>query len=222
MPTGFPTRHVVKGDGTVQSFPQQKYGQMACDWLDTVSAESGHHIKHMRNSREKRIAGLSVDGWCPATKTVYQFHGCYWHGCSCQGEGTNAVNGKTFVQLREETKRNTERIKKAGYRVVEKQECQWQGPDRKITTLKNQDAIISGVKDGTLFGFVECDIHVPDEHKPRFAEMPPIFKNTNIKRENIGDFMKAYAEENDIMSQPRRSLIGSYFGEKILLSTPLL
>ena len=34
--------------------------------------------------------------------------------------------------------------------------------------------------------------------------------------------MKAYAEENDIMSRPRRSLIGSMVGEKILLATPLL
>ena len=34
--------------------------------------------------------------------------------------------------------------------------------------------------------------------------------------------MKSYAEENKIVSQPRRSLIGSYFGEKILLATPLL
>ena len=31
-----------------------------------------------------------------------------------------------------------------------------------------------------------------------------------------------YAEENDVMKQARRSLIGSMFGEKILLATPLL
>ena len=34
--------------------------------------------------------------------------------------------------------------------------------------------------------------------------------------------MKAYAEEHNIMAQPRRSLIGSMKGEKILLATPLL
>ena len=34
--------------------------------------------------------------------------------------------------------------------------------------------------------------------------------------------MRTYAEENDVMKQPRRSLIGSMFGEKILLATPLL
>ena len=34
--------------------------------------------------------------------------------------------------------------------------------------------------------------------------------------------MKAHAEEHDIMAQPRRSLIGSMKGGKILLATPLL
>ena len=34
--------------------------------------------------------------------------------------------------------------------------------------------------------------------------------------------MKAYAEEHGIMAQPRRSLIGSMKGDKILLATPLL
>ena len=34
--------------------------------------------------------------------------------------------------------------------------------------------------------------------------------------------MKAYAAEHNIMAQPRRSLIGSLKGEKILLAMPLL
>ena len=83
-------------------------------------------------------------------------------------------------------------------------------------------SIINAVQNETLFGCVECDIHVPDHLREQFQEMCPIFKNTEISREDIGDFMKAYAEENDIMRQPRRSLIGSMKGEKILLATPLL
>ena len=34
--------------------------------------------------------------------------------------------------------------------------------------------------------------------------------------------MQQYAEEHDIMSTPRRMLVGSYHGENMLLSTPLL
>ena len=34
--------------------------------------------------------------------------------------------------------------------------------------------------------------------------------------------MRQYAEEHDMLSAPRRMLVGSYHGDKILLSTPLL
>jgi hypothetical protein len=83
-------------------------------------------------------------------------------------------------------------------------------------------SIVNAVKNDTLFGCVECDIHVPEHLKDKFSEMCPIFKNTEIRREDIGEFMKSYAEENNIMKQPRRSLIGSMVGKKIMLATPLL
>ena len=43
-----------------------------------------------------------------------------------------------------------------------------------------------------LFGFVECDIEVPDYLKDHFSEMCPIFKNIEINqnsKEVIGDHM---------------------------------
>ena len=43
-----------------------------------------------------------------------------------------------------------------------------------------------------------------------------------VTRNDIGPFMRDYAEEHGIMTTPRRMLVGSYRGDKILLSTPLL
>ena len=63
---------------------------------------------------------------------------------------------------------------------------------------------------------------MPDHLKEKFSEMCPIFKNAEISRDDIGDFMKVYAEEHNIMAQPHRSLVGSMKGEKILLATHLL
>ena len=82
--------------------------------------------------------------------------------------------------------------------------------------------ILSEVRYERLFGCVGVDICVPDHLKEKFSEMCPIFKNVEISRDDIGDFMKAYAEEHNIMAQPCRSLIGSMKGKKILLATPLL
>ncbi len=89
----------------------------------------------------------------------------------------------------------------------------------KTMTLRT---ILDAVRDEKLFGCVECDIHLPERLREKFSEMCPVFKNTDISRDDIGEFMKTYAEENDIMTRPRRSLIGSMVGEKILLATPLL
>ena len=85
-----------------------------------------------------------------------------------------------------------------------------------------QKQIIAAVVDGTLFGEIECDIRVPSELRAHFAEMQPIFKNAMVTRDDIGPFMQQYAVDHDIMSTPRRMLVGSYRGDKILLITDLL
>jgi hypothetical protein len=73
-----------------------------------------------------------------------------------------------------------------------------------------------------LFGALEVDLHVPDNLKFKFAEMPPIFKNVEVSRDDIGDHVRQYAVDHDIMSQPRKNLVGSMFGEKIMVISPLL
>lgn len=58
--------------------------------------------------------------------------------------------------------------------------------------------------------------------REKMAEFPPIFKNTEIHREDVGPYMQAYLEDHGLMKRPRRNLIGSYFGMKMLVATPLL
>ena len=179
---------------------------------------------------------LLVDGWCAETHTAYQFHGCYFHGCpKCHTdpEETNKLNGKTMATLLENTRRNTTYLRRH-IKTVEMWECDWKEirhePDVKIFldiprhrkwTMTEQQ-ILAAVIDGTLFGMVECDIRVPEHLQDHFAEMQPVFKNVTVTRDDIGPFMRQYAEENDIMSTPRQMLIGSYRGDTILLATPLL
>ena len=233
MPTGWYMRRREEN----KFRPQQAhpYGQMAAQWLTSVSSKTGRDIRHQSNGREKRIGKLPVDGWCTNTRTAYQFHGCYFHGCpKCYAqEETNKLNGKTMATLLEDTKKNTAYLRRH-VKVVEMWECEWKeirkepdvksflAPARRQQWNMTQNEILAAVIDGTLFGMIECDIRVPPELRPYFSEMQPIFKNTTVTRDDIGPFMRNYAEENDIMSTPRRMLIGSYRGEKILLATPLL
>ena len=63
---------------------------------------------------------------------------------------------------------------------------------------------------------------MPEELKKKFANFPPIFKNRNVGRHDIGSLMKEYAEKEGLVSQPRKMLISSYFLENGTLITPLL
>ena len=233
MPTGWYTRR--REENKFRHQQAQPYGQMAAQWLTSVSFTTGRTIRHQSNGREKWIGKLLVDGWCANTRTAYQFHGCYFHGCrDCYDhEETNKLNGKTMAMLLEDTKKNTAYLRRH-VKVVEMWECEWKEirkePDVKSFLAPTShprwnmthQQILAVVIDGTLFGMIECDIRVPSELQDPFAEMHPIFKNASVTRDDIGPFMRNYAEEHDIMSTPRRMLVGSYRGEKILLTTPLL
>lgn len=144
-----------------------------------------------------------------------------------------------MVELMEETERNSQYIRDEGYNLVEMWECEWRRMKRSNRNIQNflkfeferpldsysnltSKQILTCVLNGSLFGVVECDIEVPHAMKEKFSEMCPIFKNVEISRDDIREYMKEFAEENDIMTRTRRSLIGSYFGKKILLATPLL
>ena len=219
--------------------PQQAqlYGQISVQWLTSESDRTGYSIRHQVNGREKRIGKLPVDGWCAKTHAAYHLHGCYFHGCTkCYDEKEmNSVNGKTMAELLANTKTHTAYHRRF-VDVVEMWECEWKGKriesdtkrfidaefPRRSTRRMTQHRILAALVDDTLFGMVECDVCVPRELQDHFAEMQPIFKNTTVTRNDIGPFMRDYAEEHDILLAPRRMLVGSYLGDNILLSTALL
>ena len=124
MPTGWYTRRREERQFRPQQ--AQPFGQMAVQWLTWEAAKNGCAIRHQVNGREKRIGKLPVDGWCPETRTAYQFHGCFFHGCpKCYDQNeTNSMNGKTMATLLEKTRCNTAYLRRH-VEVVEMWECEW-------------------------------------------------------------------------------------------------
>ena len=123
MPTGSYARRFAENE-----FKPKSSIKMAIEWLEWVGHKEGIHIRHQLNSTEKRIGGrkLPVDGFNTQTQTVYQFHGCYWYGHDYalnRGKDFNEKRNKPMSELLEETKINTEYIKKQGYNVVERWKC---------------------------------------------------------------------------------------------------
>ncbi|KAK2193303.1 hypothetical protein NP493_16g12081 [Ridgeia piscesae] len=167
-----------------------RYGRMAVEWLSWETARTGHFIRHQTNGSEKRVGKLLVDE--TRKNTAYL---------------------REFVEVVEMWECEWKRIRKdAEVKEFIKATC----PRRREPWELSQAEIASAIRAGTLFGLVECDIHVPSGLRDYFAEMQPVFKNIDLTREDICPFMQRYAEEHDIMKRPQRTLVGSYRGDNIM------
>ena len=142
------------------------------------------------NGGEQRIGDFSVDGYDESTRTVYEYHGCFWHKHFCHIGYDADVWSKTVE--RENS------VRELGYNVVSITSCEWMKmpeskewyslPRVEPETITMKD-IIEDIINDRLFGFVKVDIHVPDELKSHFNEFPPIFKNAEITIADIGEHM---------------------------------
>ncbi|CAH0562743.1 unnamed protein product [Brassicogethes aeneus] len=90
------------------------------------------NIKHAGNSHEIRLKeNLLVDGFCATTNTVFEFDGCFFHGCEkCFPQQTTSFRNSTnknqqmFLKL-EKTKAKHNKIKEAGYNFKTIWECEF-------------------------------------------------------------------------------------------------
>ena len=47
-------------------------------------------LKSAATGKEHKVFGLKVDGFCGETKEIFEFHGCFYHGCTkCYLHGRN-------------------------------------------------------------------------------------------------------------------------------------
>ena len=99
-------------------------------------------------------------------------------------------------------------------------ECEWSSLYKTDASVKSrlrknfpyrpplsEEGPMQGIIDGRIFGYVHCDIEVPEHLRDCFSNFPPNFKNTVVSRNDIGDLMEGFAEKEGIMSPPRRRLI---------------
>ena len=64
-------------------YPDNSCSFVGTKWLEWEAKQRGIHIHHARcgHGGERYIFNVPVDGYHPATNTVFQYHGCKWHGC---------------------------------------------------------------------------------------------------------------------------------------------
>jgi len=94
-------------------------------WLDSLGIPDDQDHREVDNLIPNRK--YTVDGYDPATKTVYEFHGDYWHGNPKIYESSN-INpsvGKTYGQLYQNTLNKKAAYVSAGFEYVEMWESDW-------------------------------------------------------------------------------------------------
>ena len=186
---------------------------------------------------QKKVDCFKVDGFCAHCNTVFEAMGCFYHYCPCQETRPSLTEEdiERGNEKREMDQMRKQYIKEKGYNVVEMWECERWNLYKTTTCVKEhlresfpykrtlrEESLLEQIRSGKLFGYVQCDTEVPEALKEKFANFPPIFKNTNVGRHDIGSLMKDYAEKEGLLSQPRKMLISSFFLENGTLITPLL
>ncbi|KAI8493979.1 hypothetical protein Bbelb_283260 [Branchiostoma belcheri] len=100
---------------------RQLQSKEAIDWLNFVAFRDNVSIQHVNNGGEKKVCGRKVDGFCEETNTVYEYNGCFYHGCQkCFKPHTvNPVNDTAMIELYADTLRKKKMIRTAGFVYVE-------------------------------------------------------------------------------------------------------
>ena len=87
----------------------------------------------------------------------------------------------------------------------------------------NIEILTRGVQDGSLFGFAQVDIEVPEDLYDKFSEMAPLFVVMEIADDQIPEHMHDYLRKTGRKRiSGTRKLCGVMKAKKILLLTTLL
>ena len=185
--------------------------------------------------RRKKTDCFIVDGFCSHCNTVFEAMGCFYHFCPCQELRPSLTEEdiQRGSKKRELDALRRHYILEKGFKFIETWNCEWWRLYKTTNTVKQHirehfpdrrslaaEQLLEEIKKGMLFGCVHCDIEVPENLRSKFDNSPPIVKNTLVSKSDIGDLMKNYAEEERLLSQPRKMLISSLTLQNGTLITP--
>ena len=197
--------------------------KIALQWLYLEDQKLGRNrIQHSRNGGEQvlRVKGgkVSVDGYDARTKTVYEFHGCEFHGCpKCKPmqrhEKTFHHPNRTIEAIYQATQRKTELLKAAGYTVVEQWECDFKRALKHFPKLQEQVDNMSWVTPldpreaffGGRTGLAKCHYQVGDGEEVLCEDFTSLYPTIN----KYGTY---HIGHPTVIVNPENQNIHEYFG----------
>ena len=152
-------------------------------WIDYLMKIENIKILHkLKNSKEICFGNYLVDGYCVNNKTVYEFNGCYFHGCPHNCFIIKKIKNQYWLKQLEEVQKKDEIKRKylegEGFTVVSIQECEfiknikpkclhfYQNylPKYYITNRGklSSEQIVTDINTGRLYGVAEVDITIEE------------------------------------------------------------
>ncbi len=190
-------------------FPKNTASFSSMKWIENESKRLGIHIHHAGcgHGGERWVAGGFVDGFQYETKTVFQYHGCWWHGCpSCYPEERNKIvfhKEKTLEDAYQATLKRTNFLKEKGFEVKEIWECQ--------DSVRKKFFIKTFTKTFPHAIFYDFEAYGDIKHKKELTEMLT-FENVHVPVSvSIGDTFEK--EPTHICDKNPAALIIKFFEE---------
>ena len=109
----------------------QRFSSISIEWLEWLRQKQGiTNLKHVANSAigEATFTSFRVDGVDQENQTIYEFYGCYYHGCpTCFPDRyqLNKTMGKTFSAIHSDTVDRQCILVLSGWDVETMWECAW-------------------------------------------------------------------------------------------------
>ena len=103
-------------------------------------------VRHVRSGGEVQVLTpaemVFVDGFDQEINNIYEFYGCYFHGCSrCfprnRDVRRNCHKDRTVNEVYYATERKAAMLRQAGYQVIEKWECDFNRDKKTDPQLKS-------------------------------------------------------------------------------------
>ena len=102
------------------------------------------------------------------------------------------------LEKREHYELGRDYLKSKGYKIVEVWECKWWESVKEEENVRNhvrknfpfklplkQESLLAKIRNGEMFGYVQCDLEVPTGLKCKFLNFPPILKKSSTLVELI-------------------------------------
>ena len=141
--------------------------------------------------RRKEIDCFSVDEFCSDCNTVIEAMGCFYHFCPCQELRPSLTEEdiQRGSKKRELDALRRHSIQEKGYKVIKMWECDWWRLYKTTNTGRQHirkhfpyrrslaaEQLLEEIKEGKLFGYVQCDNEVKENLRSKFGNFPPILE----------------------------------------------